>query len=146
MKGWDLDTARGTVLDPQQKRQWAMLSVVSVTVDRGKDLKPALGPAQVPKPANPRPHPELLSSLLRADTLPVVPRGLQPALPSLQKPRILSESGGGLLDKGKRDGRHLHPAPSSWDLPGLVGEGFPPSGCTGPQGACSESSLFQRPM
>lgn len=75
----DLDTACGTVLDPQQKRQWATLSVVSVTVDRGEDLKLALGPAQVPKPANPHPHPELLSSLLKLTLLaqPLPARGPQ---------------------------------------------------------------------
>lgn len=75
-------------------------------------------------------------------SLPEVPRGLEAVLPSLQKPTVPLESGKGLLDKGKRDGQSLHPAPGSWDLPGLAGEGFPPSGCRGPEGACSESSLF----
>lgn len=55
------------------------MSVVSVTVDRGEDLKPALGPGQVPKPVTPHPHPELLSSLPRADAvaLPLPARGPQ---------------------------------------------------------------------
>lgn len=123
------------------------MSVVSVTVDRGEDLKPALGPGQVPKPVTPHPHPELLSSLPRADAvaqpLPARgPQGPEAVLPSLQKPTVPLESGKGLLDKGKRDGQSLHPASGSWDLPGLAGEGFPPSGCTGPEGACPESSLF----
>ena len=119
------------------------MSVVNIMADRGEDLKPALGPGQVPKHVTPDPHPELLSSLPRADAVaqPLPARG--PQGPG-GHPLLSAEAQGSLGEwwgsPGQR--RSLHPAPGSWDLLGLAGEGFPPSGCTGPEGACSESSSF----
>ena len=111
---------------PTAEHGKATMSVVNIMADRGEDLKPALGPGQVPKHVTPDPHPELLSSLPRADAVaqPLPARG--PQGPG-GHPLLSAEAQGSLGEwwgsPGQREERWAKPSSCPW-LVGPPGPGW----------------------